>query len=162
MSARPSSIDTLPAVLQASVERFFEGSDLAPDALDASQLDVLSRLVACSEFAAGHLSKLGNSAELPEYFVPPVAEELATYQPECEHVDELKRSMRRFRSQWMVRLLLAELGGQHDTRTTLVLLSDLADRMIEVGTEFARQSLVEKFGVLKDSDGIEIPLVVIG
>ena len=147
--------DSLPAELCDPVERWFErwgGSDHA---------DALARLVACSEFAGNVLLRekvwfLENSARFEE---PPLLTGLRDF---VAASDDIKAALRRFRNRYMLHVLWREVFGLADLDETLASLSGLADDMLDVAVRCAEEALEPRYGVVRNSDGEQIPLVILG
>lgn len=150
--------DTLPAVLREYVERWLERYG------DGAYLDELARLVGCSEFAGAIVLRnkdwfLDNVTTFAE---PPDVTLLEARASEVESVDDVKAVLRRYRNRFMLHVLWREVMGLADLDETLESLTALADRSLAVAVRVAEATLSPRFGVVRDSVGNKVPLVVLG
>jgi glutamate-ammonia-ligase adenylyltransferase len=145
---------TLPAELHASLELWLERFG------KTDHVDVLTRLVTCSEFAATVVLRE------KDWFLDNVAAFGAA--PDASGLDEflgadnIQSQLRRFRNRYMLHVLWREVFGLADLDETLGSLSTLADRMLDVATRHAEQSLYSRYGVVRNSTGEKVPLVILG
>jgi glutamate-ammonia-ligase adenylyltransferase len=165
-----NAINAIPVELRDSVARWFErlASTHGDVELPADTIQRIARLVSCSEFAASVLLK-----EWP-WFVAchaaldsiPDRAELGRLVDEVrnsiEDIDVAKERIRRFRQRWMLQILWREIAGIATLGETLTALSDLADRFLDAAAGFAERSLHERFGVVRDSNGEPVSLVILG
>lgn len=164
------ALETIPVELRDGVARWFERLVSAHGNVDLpeDELRQITRLVACSEFAATVLLKewhwfvdhresldaVPDRAELDS-----LASEL---RGNIEDIDIAKERIRRFRYRWMLRILWRELTCVATLDETLTGLSDLADRLLDGAVGFAERSLHERFGVVRGEDGEPVSLVILG
>jgi len=145
---------TLPAELQSSLERWLELFG------ETEYVDALARLVTCSEFAGAVVLRE------KEWFLDSVATFDAA--PDASGLaefignDNIQSQLRRFRNRYMVHVLWREVFGLSDLDETLVSLSTLADRMLDVAASHAELSLEPRYGVVRDAAGEKVPLVILG
>ena len=165
-----NAIKAIPVELRDSVARWFErlASTHGDVELPGDTIQRIARLVGCSEFAASVLLK-----EWP-WFVAchaaldsvPDRAELGRLVDEVrnsiEDIDVAKERIRRFRQRWMLQILWREMAGIATLGETLTALSDLADRFLDAAAGFAERSLFERFGVVRDSNGEPVSLVILG
>jgi glutamate-ammonia-ligase adenylyltransferase len=145
---------TLPAELQSSVERWLERYG------EMEHVEALTRLVTCSEFAGVVVLRekewfLDNVAS---FNAAPDASELDTFVGD----DNLQSRLRRFRNRYMLHVLWREVFGLADLGETLVSLSTLADRMLDVAARHAELSLESRYGSVRNEVGEKVPLVILG
>ena len=147
--------DSLPEALRGPVRRWFER-------FGASAHDeALARLVACSEFAGNVLLRekewfLDNVASFDQ---PPG---LAALDALLAAGEDPRPALRRFRHRYMLQVLWREVFGLAELDETLHALSALADRMLAVAAVHAEAALAPRFGVVRDANGDQVPLVVLG
>jgi [glutamine synthetase] adenylyltransferase / [glutamine synthetase]-adenylyl-L-tyrosine phosphorylase len=72
------------------------------------------------------------------------------------------RVLREWRRREMLRIAWRDIAGRATVRETLVELSDFADASIRAAAAAARAHLQAVFGTPRDSDGQEVPLIVLG
>ena len=147
-----------PAALQEQVNAWLER--FGP----TEHREALRRVVACSEFAATTIQRerewfLDNVERFEE---PPQLEPLDQLADSQKTLDEVKSKLRRARNRFMLHVLWRELFGLADLDETLRSLSKLADRMLAVATRIAETQLETRYGLVRDSDGSKVPLVVLG
>jgi len=145
---------TLPAELQSSVERWLERYG------ETEHVEALTRLVTCSEFAGVVVLRekewfLDNVAS---FNAAPDASELSTFVGD----DNLQSGLRRFRNRYMLHVLWREVFGLADLGETLISLSTLADRMLDVAARHAELSLGSRYGSVRNEAGEKVPLVILG
>jgi len=149
-----TAVAKLPAELQSSVELWLERFG------ETEHSDALTRLVTCSEFAAIVVLRdkqwfLDNVAA---FNAPPDTSTLDAFVGD----DDIQSQLRRFRNRFMVHVLWREIFGLADLDETLVSLSTLADRMLDVATRHAEQYLAPRYGVVRNKAGDKVPLVILG
>ena len=149
---------TLPEALRQQVARWLD--DFGP----TEHRDALRRIVACSEFAASTISRerdwfLGHVERFGEPPLPGVPSELVENDATVEAV---KSSLRRSRNRYMLHILWREVFDLADLDETLASLSSLADRMLAAATGAAERLLAPRFGVVRNSEGDKVPLVILG
>lgn len=146
---------TLPAELQASVERWLEryGED--------EHVNELTRLVGCSEFAGSVVLREKDwfRQTVSTFDMPPDPHALEAFVGDGE---EIQSRLRRFRNRYMLHVLWREVFGLADLDETLGSLSMLADRMLDVATRHAEKTLEPRFGVVRNSAGDKVPMVILG
>jgi peptidyl-dipeptidase Dcp len=159
----------IPAVLQESIERWWERAREVPTLLEAhaalpeSRRDELPRVLAASEFVAaallqdaGLLSWLSVSASGPSAN--------AEYERLVSHsasVPEAQRLLREWRRREMVRIAWADIAGRADVTATLAAVSDLADSCLRAATCAAQLQMDPLFGRPRNGEAEEVPLIVI-
>ena len=163
-----TATDSLPAHLQRPVKQWFERlrEQYGLSALTGDDAEALVRLVACSEFGAQVILRNW------QWFVDSVASfadvrdsdnNLPGVVTDGEFdIDVLKSALRRFRNRALLRILWREIFGLADLDETLAQLTRLADLMLDVAARYAAQSLEPRFGVVRDSAGQAVPLVILG
>lgn len=162
------AVDALPQVLRPPVERWFERLDdqHGLSKLPAEQVEPLTRLVACSEFAG--TAVLQNW----DWFIDNVAsfndsedasgESLAAIACSDAGMDDVKSRLRRIRHRTLLRVLWREVFGLADLDETLGQLSVFADAALLAATRYAEKTLEPRFGCVRDSAGRPVPLVILG
>jgi peptidyl-dipeptidase Dcp len=159
----------IPAVLQESIERWWERAREVPTLLEAyaalpeSRRDELPRVLAASEFVAaallqdaGLLSWLSVSASGPSAN--------AEYERLVSHsasVPEAQRLLREWRRREMVRIAWADIAGRAAVTATLAAVSDLADSCLRAVTCAAQLQMDPLFGRPRNGEAEEVPLIVI-
>ena len=162
-------IGGIPAVLQESLERWWERARELPDLLEAHAAlsptlrEELPRVVAASEFVAaallqdaGLLSWLGASAHAKS-----ANEEYEPLVSQTASAPEAQRYLREWRRREMVRIAWADIAHRADVATTLVAVSDLADACLRAATCAAQLQLDALFGRPRNAEAVEVPLIVI-
>jgi glutamate-ammonia-ligase adenylyltransferase len=144
----------LPAELQTSVDRWLERYG------EAEHVEALARLVTCSEFAGSVVLRekewfLGN---IETFAAAPGTDGLDAF----VGADDIQVRLRRFRNRYMLHVLWREVFGLSDLEETLESLSTLADRMLDVAARHAEHSLQPRYGVVRNSVGDKVPLVILG
>ena len=150
-----SVVRTLPAVLRAPVERWFERYE------DSTHAEALARLVACSEFAGRVVlrDRAWFADNVASFANPPDVDDLDAA---LQDGGEPRAVLRRFRNRFMLQVIWREVFGLADLDETLTSLSDLADRMLDVATRLAEATLEPRFGSVRTPDGKRVPLVILG
>ena len=163
-------MDTPPDNVDVLVERWFERlyAEHGETELSGDERARLSRVVAASDFAGGVLirewpyfrERLASMGRLPDKadlqdFTERVAQG-------SEPMDEIKAELRRYRHRYLVQVLWCELENRCELDDSLAALSLLADCMLAAATGYAEQRLQERFGRFRDTDGVEVPFVILG
>ena len=157
-----ATLETLPLVLREPVRRWFERYDEAGFGAE------LIKLVACSEFAGTVVLRekawfLDNVATFSQ---PPDAHQLdefvAAVADSDSSVGDVQSQLRRFRHRFMLHVLWREVFGLANLDETLASLSLLADRLLDAASRYAERTLSPRYGVIRDSVGDKVPLVVLG
>jgi glutamate-ammonia-ligase adenylyltransferase len=134
-----------------------------PEALGA-----LLRLVACSEYAAATLLRdwgwfLEHGADLS---APPSTKELEQFAAAMavseEPAEAVKKSLRRYRHRYLLRVLWREVARAATLEETLADLSRLADQLLAAAAAYAERELEARYGRVRDSKGNPVPLVILG
>jgi len=160
-------LDSIPSELREPVSHWFERVPIAGAVFSDVAMERVSRLVACSEFAASALQRdwawfVAHHESLDDL---PDGGELCDFVDEVRAMDSLddaKEHIRRFRRRWMVRVLWRELAGVATLQETLAALSDLADRSLEAAADLAAKFVRQRFGVVRNNDGDPVSLVILG
>ncbi len=154
LQAMGTGLVTLPAELQSSVERWLERYE------ETEHVEALIRLVTCSEFAGAVVLRE------KEWFLDNVAS--FSLAPDATGVDafvgddDIQSRLRKFRNRYMLHVLWREVFDLADLDETLVSLSTLADRMLEVAAHHAELSLESRYGSVRNEVGEKVPLVILG
>ncbi len=167
IASLPEELDDVVSLWSERLESSHPGSvaDLgsAPDC-EAG----ITKLVAVSEFAANliirewpwNLSIRDSGA----FQRPPDIRELQAFTAEvsasADEVGGMKRRLRRFRNRWLLQVLWTDVSGTASLAETLKALTDLADEMIPAAASYASMQLQRRFGIPRNDNGAEIPLVV--
>jgi glutamate-ammonia-ligase adenylyltransferase len=75
---------------------------------------------------------------------------------------EAMRALREWRRREMLRIAWRDIVGRANVTETLHALSDLADACIRSAASAAQLHLRTVFGTARDSNGVEVPLIVLG
>jgi len=152
-----AAVASLPESLREQVGRWFERYGASDHA------GALARLVACSEFAAATVlqDKEWFRAHVDSFVSAPDADVLDAAVDLDDNIDSVKSVLRRFRNRYMLHVLWRDLFGLADLDETLSSLSRLADRMLDVATRVAEQSLAPRYGIVRNRDGDKVPLVIL-
>jgi len=162
----------LPAVLTTPVSHWLD--NIGEDRLqqfssrDADRTRLI-RLLASSEFAAGVIARnwdwFSNSHSAGEFAsivdtasLQTMAAKLAAR--DC-NTSDFKSQLRRIRDRQLVHILWRSMGADDEVWDSLHSLSDLADELIKASANFARRTLVERFGNALNGHGDEISLVIL-
>ncbi len=161
----------LPAEISARTqclcEDFFADSRSAM--LPSNTLQQLPRVWAASPYVAGlcqrHPDWLqafatdeGMLAVTNDEYADRVAERVS----QAEDIPGLKRVLRDFRQQSMLRLAWRDIAGLDDLDATLTGLSALADALVDAALDWLQQRHAERHGQPQDAAGKPINLVVLG
>ncbi|MDH3410812.1 MAG: bifunctional [glutamate--ammonia ligase]-adenylyl-L-tyrosine phosphorylase/[glutamate--ammonia-ligase] adenylyltransferase, partial [Gammaproteobacteria bacterium] len=156
--------------LQAVAARWFDRleDEQHSRGLSSHVIPPLTRLVACSEFAANTLLRewpwfveaQGSIDNVPDQawlrrFVDQVKQSE-------EGIEAVKEQLRRFRHRFMVQILWREVMGFATLEETLLALSDLADQLLDAAAGFAERQLRKRFGVIRSEDGEAVSIVILG
>ena len=133
---RLSAAQALPKGSKADVERVLAGSDF-----------VAATLLSDPLFRAD-----------PSYQDPDPFAAASSLTDEAELMTELRCARKRA----LASIAWRDLLGLNDTITTLAALSAVADQAIRIATSFAVRSLNDRYGIPRDSSGVEQPLVIVG
>ena len=144
-----AALESAPPVVRESVAPVFAGSDFVAQscARDEKLLatliarEDLRRTLPPADFAA-RAPTLTTSANAPGTAVLSV--------PETQALSEL----RRWRRYEMVRIAWRDLAGWADLPETLSDLSAFADAVIDVAVQYARRSLVARYGEPRDRKSV--------
>ena len=165
------AVADLPAELQEVVslwaDRLHEQSADLPGQEHA--LQVLLHLAATSDFAARVLLRewdwFQSALTSGELSVPP--QEAVTR----KFIDDfnaagadkvvVKSRLRQFRNRQLTHILWRTIEGSGNLQESLWSLSNLADGLIEAAVACSGQLLSPRFGIARNADGQEIPLVVL-
>jgi len=157
-----ASLDTLPDILRESAQRWLERFG------DGGPTADLVRLAACSEFAGAVAVRekdwlLDNIAILDE---APDAQRLDDLVEAVAVSDgdigDVQSQLRTFRNRYMLHVIWREVFGLASLDETLNSLSILADRLLDAASCFAEKSLAGRYGVVRNAEGHQVPLVILG
>jgi glutamate-ammonia-ligase adenylyltransferase len=155
------SLETVPAELRDSVERFFERA--SPPSIPEPFRGQLPRVIAGSEFAA---SVLIRDPDALQWFVeretahtPNEYESRVAASPTVEAAQSLLREWRR---REMLRIAWREICGSASVAETLIAVSDLADACIRAAVQAAQSQLRPAFGMPRDAAGAASEFIVLG
>ena len=157
----------MPRPLKAPAERWHESLAAEHDvsAMPDERVGQLVRVVACSEYAAATVSREWDwLIRRVATFDTPKANfmsDLAQIESDVS-LDDVKATFRRTRQRAMLRILWREVCGIANLDETLAELSDLADAMLDSGTQHAQRLLAPRYGHAVTDGGQRIPLVVLG
>lgn len=168
-------IASLPDELSDVVSRWFDRlASCHPETIGAiggneEFLSGVTRLVACSEFAADTILRewpwVLSCSNNTGFRRPPDSRALgsfvAGFSESSDDVDTIKRRLRRFRNRWLLHVLWRDICGEAGLADTLRALSDLADNLIAACTAYASQHTQKRFGKPRNDAGGEIPMVVL-
>ncbi len=168
IASLPEELDDVVSLWSERLESSHPGSvaDLgsAPD-FEAG----ITKLVAVSEFAANLIIRewpwILSIRDSGAFQRPPDIRELQAFTAEvsasADEVGSMKRRLRRFRNRWLLQVLWTDVSGTASLAETLKALSDLADEMIAAAASYASMQLQRRFGIPRNDNGAEIPLVVL-
>jgi glutamate-ammonia-ligase adenylyltransferase len=163
------TISTLPAELQECAARWCERLQEAHGAVcDAAVAPTVLRLVASSEFGGNTLLRYwpeiaGEWHAFDEAFDLARLTEAATAIARSESsIDEVMSLLRRERNLCLLHILWREVAGVATVQETIEALSDVADQLLRAAAVYAQRQLMERFGVVRDASGDEVPLVILG
>lgn len=163
-----AEIDALPEALRAPAQRFFERLSESRQWQDDVPVEVLARLVAVSDFAAGVLLREWDAladrlADAEDVFDATALEEIcdAVSRPETSE-DEVRSFLRRERNRQLCLALWREQAGTASVADTLKTLSTIADAMLRAASRYAHACMRERNGDVRDGEGRAVGLVVLG
>ncbi|MFQ5547938.1 MAG: bifunctional [glutamate--ammonia ligase]-adenylyl-L-tyrosine phosphorylase/[glutamate--ammonia-ligase] adenylyltransferase, partial [Woeseia sp.] len=168
-------IASLPDELNGVVSHWFDHlASCHPDAIGAIRSNEafssdLTRLVACSEFAADTIVRewpwVLSCGKNKGFRRPPDARALDSFVAEVaertDDVDTVKRRLRQFRNRWLLHVLWRDICAEAGLADTLGALTDLADNLIAACTTYATTETQKRFGKPRNDAGGEIPVVVL-
>jgi glutamate-ammonia-ligase adenylyltransferase len=165
-----AAVEQLPKELRETVSRWFERLEAERQCagLTAGLIDALTKLVACSEFAANTLLREwqwfseahGTLDDAPD--VTALDRFVEQVRQSESDIAVVKEKLRRFRHRYMLQVLWREVSGAAALDTTLASLSLLADRLLDAASGFAERRVQERFGVVHNDDGKPVSLVILG
>lgn len=82
--------------------------------------------------------------------------------PDPDSESDFFGALRRYRDTQLAAIAWRDLAGIDAVEQTLAALSSTADRCIEAALVHAERTVAERYGILRDSDGESIRLIVIG
>ncbi len=157
-----TALDSIPPVLHEPVERWLEGYG------EDGQVAGLLKVAACSEFAGAvairnkawlidHAATFGSAPDPGslDAFVASIATSDAP-------IGEVQSQLRTFRNRYMLHVIWREVLGLASLDETLNALSLLADRLLEAACRYGETLLAPRYGVVRNPDGEQVPLVVLG
>ncbi|MDB6014266.1 MAG: glutamine-synthetase adenylyltransferase [Gammaproteobacteria bacterium] len=144
-AAAAAALESATAAVRESLPLVFAGSDFVAQA--------------CARDAM-LLAALIERADLQRRLAPA---EFATRAPALLNLSEAEAlsELRRWRRHEMVRIAWRDLAGWAELPETLSDLSAFADAVINVAVQYARRSLVIRYGEPRSADGTVQPLVVL-
>ncbi len=170
-------IDSLPEELSDVVSLWTErlGSthpgSIACIAPTPDLLASMTKLVAVSEFAANLIIRdwpwilSCRDNDSGAFLHPPDIRTLDAFSAKIsastDNVGTIKHRLRQFRNRWLLQVLYRDLSGAASLNETLQALTDLADALIAASASYATRGIQERFGMPRNDDGDEIPLVVL-
>ena len=128
------------------------------EALASTDAEMLDRMLACSEFIAAVFASDPRFREGPTE----LDDDPFVLAADCDEESAFSSALRRARRRALATIAWRAVALIDDTPTTLALLSRTADQAIRAAATFARQLLVRRYGVPRDSAGAEQILMVIG
>ena len=148
-----NAIAQLPQSLQGPTAVVFERFD-ATSSLSIEDLAVLTRLLACSEYAGKTLTRewlwFCEALESDTIHRSKLADEIAAFREQGDTYDEdretFERCLRQFRHRQLLAVLWRETAGHCSVAETLCDLSLVADALIQVAAEFASRDVRRRFG----------------
>jgi [glutamine synthetase] adenylyltransferase / [glutamine synthetase]-adenylyl-L-tyrosine phosphorylase len=172
MSTSIQFIETVPAALRDSVERWWERAVAQEgfldiyDALAAPNRAALPRVVAASEFVASALIQDPQAlAWFAEHAECAPDDANAGYQRQAAAAATTETAqgiLREWRRRAMLRIAWRDVSGTADVRETLLAVSDLADAAVRAAASAARLHLLPIFGVPQHADVSLSPFIVLG
>jgi len=160
-----AALHALPPALRAEAETWFERQPVQHDtaSLPAEALQLLCRVVACSEFAGAVLLRewpwFQANVEMLQADNAPVVD-LGPFADDAT-IDTVKIELRRTRNRAMLRVVWREVCGFADLDETLRDLSLLADTLLQAATEQGERLLAPRYGHVVDATGQHVPLVIL-
>ena len=165
-----NAVDELPDQLRPVAARWFErlAAERPEGDLHAATVEPLTRLIACSEFAAATVLREWQWFEASQETLDDVPDDAAL----SRFVDEVKTSsadselikarLRRYRHRFLLQVLWREIRGIATLDESLVALSNLADSLLDAAAVFATAGLEERYGAVRDEHGTPVPIVILG
>ena len=164
--------ESVPATLREPLAHWWERADArgtfgaAYAALPERLRAELPRVAAGSEFAASVLIQDVQALDWLGGHVEPGAARLAGAEYEARAASapvtaDAQRILREWRRREMLRIAWRDITGQSAAAETLRDLSDFADAAIRAAAAAARLHLQAVFGLPRDADGAEVPLIVL-
>jgi len=165
------TIAELPAALQKVVSSWTDRLHQKNTDLPGQEHDrqVLLHLVATSDFAARVLLRewewFQAALTSGELSGPPEPAAMRNFIDDLNSVSAdavaIKSRLRQFRNQRLIHILWRTIEGSGDLPESLASLSNLADGLIEAAVSCSGLLLSPRFGIARNADGQEIPLVVL-
>jgi [glutamine synthetase] adenylyltransferase / [glutamine synthetase]-adenylyl-L-tyrosine phosphorylase len=161
MSIAIQCLESVPAGLRESVERWWERASGRQDFLDvyagleSREREELPRVVAGSEFIAAAL------IQDPQALAAPGAD-YETRVAGAHEFEEAQRLLREWRRREMLRIAWRDIAGRAPVSETLQALSALADACIRAASSAARRQLEPVFGKPRTANGAEPAFIVLG
>jgi glutamate-ammonia-ligase adenylyltransferase len=160
-------LDAIPAELREPVQQWFDDLPQGDAGTAHNRAAQLSRLVACSEFAAAVVRRdwnwfvhsLDSLDHVPD---TDLLDKLVADVHAMDEIDDAKGVMRRFRHRWLLQVLWRELGGIATLEETLTALSDLADRLLDAAAGLAAKVIQRRLGDVMDEAGNACGIVILG
>jgi [glutamine synthetase] adenylyltransferase / [glutamine synthetase]-adenylyl-L-tyrosine phosphorylase len=161
----------LRALTQRALESFEAIPELvaARDAAPATLRESLQRVFACSDFIAQSCArdarlfpKLIADGDLERRLAHADFIARAPALPATLPEPEVMSLLRQWRKRELVRIAWRDLAGWADLEETLADLSCFADSAIGAAHDYARQTLVQRYGEPRSQSGVSQPLVVLG
>jgi glutamate-ammonia-ligase adenylyltransferase len=165
-----TELQALPEILLDGALRFLERmADANPDLAACPDLvRSLLRLAAVSEFAANMAVReadwlLAGGAALSELPARRELEEFAERIAASEAgADDVQQQLRQYRNRYMFRIAWAATAGVSRVEDELEALSALADLLLAAAAGYVAKRMRERFGVVRDPRGGEVPIVILG
>ncbi|TKB56756.1 bifunctional [glutamate--ammonia ligase]-adenylyl-L-tyrosine phosphorylase/[glutamate--ammonia-ligase] adenylyltransferase [Ferrimonas aestuarii] len=165
----PFAFDNLPASLGLrATELLQQRMDSEPYPLTDTQQQQLLLLLGCSDFI-GHRLKwdanwLAQVLEQLEQHLrhPAYQQTLQQLLSECDTELDAKRVLRQFRHQQMWVIAARDILGKAPLEESLAHLSNLAEAMIVACRQWLRDFLAPKYGLPRNKEGVEQPLLILG
>ncbi len=169
MNVPAHSLQPVPEILRASVQRFIErarGEGPDYDDLSGERWSQIARLVAASEFAASVLLQDRAALAWADRLVDASAVRSANEDYErraaaAGHA-QAPQILREWRRREMLRIAWRDICGHASVRETLRDVSELADGCIRAAVQAAGAHLRASFGTPRDADGSEVHFIALG
>ncbi len=166
-SVAERAISSLPESLREGVLLWLGSQPAALAQLPDKYMQQLVPLVASSEFAANVITRN------VEWFVQHVGEFsaadpealLSEFEADFDDTalaDDIRTALRQFRNRFLLQVLWCDFHGVCDLDQTLRSLSLLADRTLAIATRAAEIQYQARYGTLRNSEGLRIPLIILG
>jgi len=165
-----AAVAALPEELREATSRWFDrlGSEQQNVELVDTAVEPLSKLVACSEFAANTLLRewqwfVDKQGSINDAHDTSVLDDLVDEVRQSNaDTDAVKERLRRFRHRYMLRVLWREVSATATLDETLSSLSNLADGLLDAASGFAERRVQERYGIVQGDDGEPVSLVILG